>query len=262
MKKILKEKLEYYYGKYNKRELVNPDPLIFLYDYPKLQDREITALIASSFAYGRVSQILKNISFLLDAMQNSPYEFIANGNRALFSEKFKDFRYRFTSGETFINFLCQIKFVIEEYGSLQGCFHAGVQKNRNILPAIESFVDTLENGEVNFSHLLPRPSKGSACKRINLFLRWMVREDDVDPGGWTEITPKMLLIPMDTHMTTISTILGFSKSKNSNMKNTLAVTGKFSEISPEDPVKYDFSLTRFGIRDDLTIKELEENLKQ
>ncbi|MBW2545477.1 MAG: TIGR02757 family protein, partial [Deltaproteobacteria bacterium] len=97
---------------------------------------------------------------------------------------------------------------------------------------------------------VPLPAKGSACKRLNLFLRWMVRRDDVDPGGWDDIPPSKLVIPLDTHMHRICLAFGFTKRKQADMKTALEITDSFRAIVPDDPVRYDFALTRLGIRKD------------
>ena len=105
-------------------------------------------------------------------------------------------------------------------------------------------------------YLLPRPSKGSACKRMALFLRWMVRRDDVDPGGWHGVSPADLLIPLDTHMFNISSTLGLCSMKSASGKAAAEITRNFKDVSPDDPVKYDFALTRYGIREEMTVEEL------
>ncbi|MCP4693017.1 MAG: DUF2400 domain-containing protein, partial [Desulfobacterales bacterium] len=100
-------------------------------------------------------------------------------------------------------------------------------------------------------HLVALPEKGSACKRMNLFLRWMVREDAVDPGGWEGVPASSLIIPLDTHMHRIGLGLNFTKRKQANMRTALEITEAFKALYPDDPVKFDFALTRLGIRDDL-----------
>ena len=100
--------------------------------------------------------------------------------------------------------------------------------------------------------LLPSPVAGSACKRLNLFLRWMVRRDEVDPGGWDHVPPSKLIVPLDIHMHRISLQLGLTGRKQANLKAACEITNAFRAIEPDDPVRYDFSLTRLGIRDDLT----------
>ena len=103
--------------------------------------------------------------------------------------------------------------------------------------------------------------RGSACKRLNLLLRWMVRRDDVDPGGWEGIAPSLLVIPLDTHMDAIGRSLGFTCRKQADLKAALEITDGFRKIAPHDPVRYDFSLTRFGIRNELEIKHVTGAIK-
>ena len=108
-----------------------------------------------------------------------------------------------------------------------------------------------EESEHNCGILITPPEKGSACKRFNLFLRWMVRCDSVDPGGWKCIDKKDLLVPVDTHMFDIATRLGFTHRRYGDLKAALEITAGFARYCPEDPVKFDFSLTRLGIHPDL-----------
>lgn len=147
-----------------------------------------------------------------------------------------------------------IKRVVEDYGSLQKCFLKGYDsKHENILSGATFLVMELSsvfNGCPR--SLLPSPARGSACKRLNLFLRWMVRNDNVDPGGWSKVTPSKLIVPMDVHMGRICRSLKLTHRKQSDMKAALEVTEAFRKIEPDDPVRYDFCLTRLGIRDDLT----------
>ncbi|MEJ2656586.1 MAG: DUF2400 family protein, partial [Desulfobacterales bacterium] len=113
---------------------------------------------------------------------------------------------------------------------------------------------TAKNCDVG--HLIALPQRGSACKRMNLLLRWMVRKDNVDPGGWRGVPWSKLIIPLDTHMHKIGLKLGFTKNRQANMRTALEITSGFRKIIPEDPVKYDFALTRFGIRSDMHIDSL------
>jgi len=174
------------------------------------------------------------------------------------SEDFKDFRYRFTSSKHISSFLIAIKSMIKEYGSLKNFFlNAITPQDQTIIPALTRFVKRItEDG--NCGNLAPNPEKGSACKRNNLFLRWVIRKDIVDPGGWDEIPSSMLVVPLDTHMHHAGRILGFTKRKQADMRTALEVTDGFRQISPDDPVKYDFCLTRFGIHPDMNFSKLEE----
>lgn len=149
-----------------------------------------------------------------------------------------------------INLMLGIKQVVAAYGSLHACFLEGLKStDETILPALTSFVRVLTGTEIrSVGHLIPLPEKGSACKRLNLYLRWMVRKDDVDPGGWTAVSATQLIIPLDVHMHRVGLGLGFTDRKQADMKTALDITAGFGRIVPEDPVRYDFSLTRLGIR--------------
>ena len=252
---ILGKTLEHLYQKYNRRKFVHPDPLEFLYNYEELRDREIVGLIASSLAYGRVSQILKSVSAVLEKMTPSPSQFIEKASRESLLHTFSGFKHRFTTGDELAAMLFGIKNVIMKYDSLYACFKTGVTNNgKSILPALTEFMEELSSGfNSRNNSLLPSPAKGSACKRLNLFLRWMVRCDDVDPGGWSDISLSKLVIPLDTHMYRICLALGFTKRKQADMKTALEVTSAFQKITPHDPVRYDFALTRLGIRRDANV---------
>ena len=148
--------------------------------------------------------------------------------------------------------------MIRRHGSLGRRFAAGLgAADETVIPALASFVDELARSSGRgLEHLVPRPERGSACKRLNLYLRWMVRSDEVDPGGWKDIDPARLIVPLDTHMYRICRSLGMTERKVADMRAALEVTAAFREIVPEDPVRYDFALTRLGIRRDADLKEL------
>ena len=251
-KNRLKIKLDELYEQYNRVEYIHPDPLEFLLAYPNIKDREIVGLVASSLAYGHVSQILRSVAKIIHAMGTSPYTFTINSTRSSLKKTFKDFVHRFATGDHISNLLLGVKMVIQQYGSLNQCFSmAFSDKDTNILTAMDFFVEEILSWENDPGHLVARPEKGSACKRMNLFLRWMVRQDRVDPGGWTDIPPSKLIIPLDTHMHRISQKLCLTEKKQANLNTALEITEQFKKICPEDPVKYDFTLTRFGIRTEL-----------
>jgi len=242
------------YRKYNKREYVHPDPLEFLYDYEDPADREIVGMVASTLAYGRVAQILKSVRKVLDIMGPSPAAFLGSVSSRRMSSLLDGFKHRFTTGEHMSSLLLGIKGVVHEYGSLNECFTEGLSRSdETVLPALDHFVEKVA---CNVGYLVPSPSKGSACKRLNLYLRWMVRKDRVDPGGWKGVSKRLLVVPLDTHMAKIGRGLGFSDRKSADMKMAVEITRSFARLCPSDPVKYDFALTRFGIRDDLEMSQL------
>ena len=238
-------RLEKLYRKYTHRQYVHPDPLEFLYDYPDVRDREIVGLIASSLAYGRVVQILKSVRRVLDTLGASPYRLLSGDPRKIPVRKLRGFKHRFATGDEMIALLKAAGRVIKKHGSLNQCFLQEFSDgDANVIPALEAFAHELGGGQ---SHLMPCAARGSACKRLNLFLRWMVREDEVDPGGWVGISPAKLVIPLDAHMFRFGKTLGFTERKTADLTTALEVTAGFRAISPHDPVKYDFALTRLGI---------------
>jgi uncharacterized protein (TIGR02757 family) len=245
------------YATYNRREYVHPDPLEFLYDYDDVPDRELVALIASALAYGGVRHILTSVRSVLARMQ-SPRRFVERSTRKSLLEAFATFKHRFTTGEELATMLYGMKRVLEQHGSLQSCFLAGFsERDETILPALALFVQEVSAPfRERPRSLLPSPSAGSACKRLNLFLRWMVRRDAVDPGGWDRVPASKLIVPVDVHMHRISLRLGLTMRKQANLRTACEITDAFRAIVPDDPVRYDFALTRLGIRKDLTIEEL------
>ncbi|MBW1723035.1 MAG: TIGR02757 family protein [Deltaproteobacteria bacterium] len=255
-----KQSFEALYKRFNHRRYVHPDPLEYLYAFEDPGEREIVGFLSSSLAYGRVTQILKSISIVLERMGPSPRSFLLSTPDRSILSCFRGFRHRFTTGEELSRMLLGLKRVLREYGSLRECFEAGLERrHETILPSLSRFVEILLDGVRSPNSLLPLPSKGSACKRLNLFLRWMVREDSVDPGGWRGVPASKLIIPLDTHMHRICRALGLTSRRQADMRTALEVTRHFRRINPGDPVRYDFSLTRLGIRRDT---DLEKSLSR
>jgi uncharacterized protein (TIGR02757 family) len=245
-----KERLEALYAEYNRRCYVHPDPLEFLYDFHDPLDVEVVGFIASTLAYGNVKQILRSVSLVLSQMGPCPSAFVLNSPFDRMDEAFSGFKHRFTTGQDLARLLCGVRRVIERHGSLQKCFMSGLHPNdHTVIPALSAFVDKILPEGCDF--LIPPPGKGSACKRLNLFLRWMVRCDDVDPGGWDGVPPSKLIVPLDTHMHRIARMLALTKRKQADLRTAMEITEAFRRLSPRDPVRYDFVLTRFGIRRDL-----------
>jgi uncharacterized protein (TIGR02757 family) len=257
---ITRPKLEQLYAYYNSPEWIHPDPLEFVYQYHDLQDQELVGLVAASLAYGRVAQILRSVSSVLEKMGPSPYMFVKSATSTSLRRTFHDFKHRFTTGEELVILLLGIRRVIERYGSLYVCFLSGLGDNdETVLPALSFLVNELRSPFNGCSNsLLPLPQKGSACKRLNLFLRWMVRDDEVDPGGWCKVSPSKLVVPLDTHMHRICLLLKLTSRRHADMRTAMEITRAFRKIAPEDPVRYDFALTRLGIRTDADLDKLYE----
>jgi uncharacterized protein (TIGR02757 family) len=248
--------LEKLYDKYNHHKNIKPDPLQFVYRYSKKADMEIAGFLAAELAYGKVQQIEKSLTNLLERMGESPYAFIKNFDN-LQRKKLKSFKHRFTTGDDISDLLELLKDIICEKGSIEKYFLLGYDKNNsNIIPALSRFCDSLIAKHARrhsnivtrgLKYLLVRPADGSACKRLNLFLRWMVRDDEVDTGLWKSIDKAKLIVPIDVHMGRLCKILGFYEQKTVSLSVAIKVTENFSKIEPDDPVKYDFALSRVGI---------------
>jgi len=254
--------LDALYDRYNRRAYVHPDPLEFLYAYPDVRDREIVGLVASSLAYGRVAQILKSVERVLDVMGMSPSTYLKGATRHTLRSDFAGFSHRFARGEHLAELLLGTKRAIAHFGSLQACLLSAMKESdENLLPGLVCLTEelTAENG--GMGHLIPLARRGSACKRLNLYLRWMVRTDDVDIGGWSELPRAKLIIPLDTHMHRLGLRLNCTRRKQADMRTALEITDCFKAINPWDPVRYDFSLTRLGIRGDLDPGDLLPDLQ-
>jgi uncharacterized protein (TIGR02757 family) len=245
-----RSELDALYDRINRLRYVHPDPVEFLYAYRQVRDREIVGFVAASLAYGRVLQILKSVSRVLAPMGASPFEFLEKTSESSIRRSIKGFKHRFATADDLGCMLMGIKRTIGQYGSLLACFLAEYdQEHETVLPALKAFasaVCSLCGGRPG--HLIALPERGSACKRLNLFMRWMVRQDEVDPGGWHPVSPSKLIVPIDTHMHRFALSCGMTGRKQANMLTAMEVTRGFKKIIPEDPVKYDFALTRYGIR--------------
>ncbi len=258
----LKNRLNTIYAEYNKREYVDPDPLVFLYNYTDKKNREIAGFIAACCAYGRVEMIMKTIDHILNQLVPSPHEYLMEKRKKDIAEDFKDFQYRFANEHHLVNLLWGIRNVLIDYSSLENCFCSGwTEDDENVINGLTHLYDHI-SGNREAGHLLADPGKKSACKRSHLFLRWMVRKDLVDPGGWDRVNPCQLIVPLDTHMYKTGIMLGFTKRKSRDIKTALEITRGFKTIAPDDPVRYDFCLTRFGIRKELDMACLKKRMEK
>jgi len=183
---------------------------------------------------------------------------VCNKNKPFF------FKHRFTTGDDISDLLWLLQKVLNQYGSIEGYFVQGYREcDENIIPALTHFCDSLcamyagKHGDQvsrGLQYLLASPIRGSACKRLNLFLRWMVRDDQVDAGIWKSIDKAKLIVPIDVHMGRLCKFLGFHNHKTISLKTAVEITKHFSKIEPSDPVKYDFALSRIGIVENCTGK--------
>lgn len=247
----VKEILDTVYAAYHKPEYIYPDPLAPVRNYPKIRDREIAGLIASSLAVGRVDLILKAIDQVLKPLGPHPAETLAVLSLKDLQKQYKGFVYRFFKCREIASFLYAIGEALRQYGSLEALFMERYMPG-HLLPAVSNFLAFIqEYSEGKCGILITPPEKGSACKRFALYLRWMVRCDAVDPGGWERVDRRDLLVPVDTHMHDIATRLGFTSRKAGDLRTAQEITDAFAQYDPDDPVRFDFSLTRLGIHPDL-----------
>jgi len=252
----IKDVLEKLYVKYNRRCFIKQDPLQFIYQYSNRLDMEVAGFLAAALAYGRVQQIEKSLTNLFGRMRDSPFQFVRDFDEQK-RVKLKDFRHRFTAGDDISDLLELLRNVFDEFGNIENFFIVGYRDDDpNIIGALSKFCDSLlemyvktHNGHIpkGLSYLLPRPASGSACKRLNLFLRWMVRNDDVDAGLWKSTDKTRLIVPVDVHMGRLCRILGLYDQKTVSLSTAVKITESLIEIEPADPVKYDFALSRIGI---------------
>ena len=172
--------------------------------------------------------------------------------------KFSGFKHRFNTGDDIADLILLLQKAVSETGSIEKYFLQFYDEaDENIIPALSSFCQTLldmKKGVVSqgLKFLLAGPSLGGVAKRLNMFLRWMVRSDDVDAGLWQAIDKSKLIVPVDVHIGRLTRILGFHTHKNVSLKTAVEITRRFAEIEPADPVKYDFALSRIGIVENCT----------
>ncbi|MBI5561090.1 MAG: TIGR02757 family protein [Deltaproteobacteria bacterium] len=266
--KNLKHQLDILYTTYNE-SFLSSDPLWFVHRFRTDRDREITGLIASSLAYGRVDGIKKSIGRVMDIMGWQPYEFTISFNPFRHGKAFSTFTHRFNNGGDMACLIYFAKQMIAEQGGIGGFFLAGCSpEDKNIKGSLESFSErALKLGSASIygskklpdkagvRFFFPSPSDGSPCKRLNLYLRWMVRKDSLDFGIWKGIGPEKLIIPLDTHIARISRYIGLTKRKTADWKTAEEITESLKTLDPGDPVKYDFSIARLGILEECKKKK-------
>jgi uncharacterized protein (TIGR02757 family) len=256
---VLRERLDELAATFDIRTIA-PDPLQLVLRYSDPRDQEVAGLTAAAFAYGRADIVVANMGVVLDAMGHSPYHYLAAFRRGEAMRRFAGFAHRFHKTRDLVAFLAAIAAAIERHGSLgalfKSCYDGG---DADIGPSLARFVSALTGGDASLSYLLTSPNDGSACKRMNLFLRWMVRRTSPDLGLWTFVDPGKLVVPLDTHVHRIATFLGLSRRRTPDWKAARAITDRLARLDPADPVRYDFAICRLGILDKCSRKRRKEN---
>ena len=253
--------LERIYERYNRREYTHPDPVELIYRYDDVGDREVAALVAALLSLGRVRQILASARDALSRLGPRPGLLLDEADRERLEKVFEGFRHRFTTGCDMAATLHGAAAVRRKHGTLGARLAELVsEEDETVVRGLQDLVDEIERevGRGACGRLLPLPSRRSACKRLHLFLRWMVRSDDVDPGGFCGIAPAKLVVPLDTHMHRIALAFGLTDRRSADLRTAHEVTAAFRSVCPEDPVRYDFALTRAGIHPDVGMEALLE----
>lgn len=253
-----RDTLETLYVRWNRREHIGRDPVQFVRAWADPRDREVVALLAASLAYGRVRQIVASVSAALERLGTPPAASLAGAPPARLRDRFGGFKHRFATGEHVAALLTGARALIRRHGSLESAFAQGLSaEDETFQPALRAFAARLDLASPHpCGHLLTDPARGSACKRWHLMLRWLVRRDEVDPGGWALPGPERLIVPLDTHMHRLATALGATRRRSADLAAALDITSAFRAVAPADPVRYDFCLTHAAIAGDARLTAL------
>jgi uncharacterized protein (TIGR02757 family) len=261
----LKYHLDTFISKFPKERYLDNDPVRFVHRYKDPRDREVVGLLASAFAYGNVKSVLRTVENALAFLGPAPTKTISSFNPRTDVRRLRGFYHRFNTSRDLGVFFWIIRRTLEDYGSLEAAFTSALSaEDTDVGSALNNFCGILlgfgheqfyPRGELKRRHgvrfLLPSPSEGSACKRLNLFLRWMVRtEDGIDCGIWTRVSPRQLVIPLDTHIARISSYIGLTEMRSPGWPMALDITRSLRRLDPGDPVRYDFALCHLGIAGD------------
>jgi uncharacterized protein (TIGR02757 family) len=247
----LRGKLEDLYRSYDSR-WAGGDPIALVRAYPSGEDREVAGWIASAFAYGRVETILGNVGGLLARLGPSPSRTLRRKAPAAADLAF--FRHRFHGPAEAASLLSLIGAVLRREGSVGRFFAARFDpRDADVGPMLgrvsSELLSRLDSPSVALRFLFPSPADGSACKRWNLYLRWMVRRDELDLGLWPDLPTRALVVPTDTHVHRVARRLGLTRRRTADWTTATEITRRLARLDPDDPVKYDFALCRLGILD-------------
>lgn len=250
----LKAFLDQKVDQYNQPGFIENDPITIPHAYQKKQDIEITGFIASMLAWGQRVTIIRKCRELFAMMDNAPYDFIMNHQEDDLKPilAFKHRTFNPTDALYFIEFF---RFHYSAYESLEDAFLQGVPGDApNTYPHLVGFFNhffSLSDHPVRTYKHIPNPDRKSACKRMNMFLRWMVRADDrgVDFGIWDRIKPSQLVCPCDLHVDRVGRKLGLISRKQTDWATAMELTDNLKRLDPDDPVKYDFALFGLGVEE-------------
>ena len=246
----LKNFLDEKYKKYNNLNFIDSDPIQIPHLFSNKEDIEISAFLTSIISWGNRKMIIKNAKEMMIKLDSSPYDFIINSNKKDIESL--SFVHRTFNSIDFKFFITSLKNIYSNHGGLEKILSKKNETNymfENIKKLKDIFF-SINHPQRTQKHI-SNPFNGSACKRINMFLRWMVRRDDhgIDFGIWKKISPSKLSCPLDTHTNRVSIKLGLIKRKKNDLKTLIELDKKLRTFDSKDPVKYDYALFSIGINE-------------
>lgn len=246
----LKSFLDEKYDEYNVTGFIQDDPVSIPHQFDKKEDIEIAGFLAASIAWGNRKMIINNANKLLKQMGYFPHEFLMNASENDF-DAFGNFVHRTFNGEDAIYFMKSLRNIYQKHNGLEAVFNDGLKYSGKLTTALDHFRNTfleLPYKPRTAKHIA-NVMKGSAAKRICMYLRWMVRKDNrgVDFGLWNNIPTSKLMLPLDVHTGNVSRKLGLLNRKSSDWKAVLEVTANLRKFDENDPVKYDYALFGLGV---------------
>ena len=254
----MKDQLDEIYAHFNLDHSA-ADPIWIVRRFARSDDQEIVAFCAAALAFGRVQSVMQSIEALLAVMGPSPAAFVRAFDPARHPTRFDRLGHRWTRGIDLAALVWVLHQMLTRDGSIEGFFAHGLQPGAvDIADALQSFstramaldlrtIYGRQRPQPGVAYFFSRPSSGGACKRLNLFLRWMVRHDRIDLGVWSRVRPAQLIVPLDTHVIRLGQCLRLTRYKSPGWRMAADITRSLRALDPIDPVKYDFSICHLGM---------------
>lgn len=249
---VLKPRLDELVARYEQPSFIDEDPISIPHAFDDPRDREVIGLYAATLAWGRRSVILSKLSELCERMENRPYAFVRDFDEDRDGHRLEEFVHRTFQPVDALWFTKSLAKALHTYGSVENLFATHLPKGAPLAgPAIQGYSETmlsiLPGSPQRLRKHLSRPEAGSACKRLNMYLRWMVRPGPVDFGMWTKIRPDQLLLPLDTHASAQAREIGLTERRSTDWKAVQEVTEVCRQMCASDPARYDFALFGVGV---------------